>query len=79
MRYLHPRCIVITNHARCASKARKRTGDIYVCREHARLLTMLLIDDAYAPETRRMLAHEKWETAHAGQRLIDRLHRRHAA
>ena len=73
-----PRCIAIPDR-RCPRKAVKRSGDIYVCNQHARLITMALIDDAYSPQTRRMLAWARWATVAEGQALIDRMRRRKAA
>ncbi len=74
------RCIAMSADARrCPHKAGKRSGDIYVCSQHARLITMALIDDMLAPATRRMLAFTQWETAREGQALIDRMHRSEAA
>lgn len=71
MRSRTPRCIATSTDARrCPRKAGKRSGDIYVCSQHARLLTMALIDDRLPPQTRRMLALTPWETAREGQRLI---------
>jgi hypothetical protein len=73
-----PRCIVLDGHRRCRHRVARRNGDLYVCTGHG-MITMALIDDGLAPTTRRMLAHERWETAAEAQRLIDRLHRRRAA
>lgn len=41
--------------------------------------TMLLIDDQYSPQTRRMLAFARWDTVAEGQRLIDRMYARRVA
>jgi hypothetical protein len=73
-----PRCIAI-DHARCPRRACRRAGDIFVCSHHARLITMALIDDRLAPQTRRMLAYARWNFVAEGRRLIDRLRHRRAA
>jgi hypothetical protein len=73
-----PRCIAIPDR-RCPRKASKRSGDLYLCTQHCRRITMLLIDDQYSSQTRRMLAFARWDTVVEGQALIDRLHRRKAA
>lgn len=71
MRYRAPRCIAMSvDERRCSRKAGKRSGNIYVCPQHATLWTMLLIDDMLSPPTRHMLAFARWETARDGQRLI---------
>lgn len=69
-----PRCVAIPN-TRCSRKAGKRGGDLYVCSQHASLITMALIDDCYSPQTRRMLAFTRWENAREGQALVDRSRR----
>lgn len=75
-----PRCITMSADARrCPRRAGKRGGDIFVCGQHARLITMALLDDMLAPPTRRMLAFAHWETAREGQALIDRMYRKVAA
>ncbi len=74
-----PRCIAITGTTRCPREAGKRSGDIFVCSEHARLITMALLDDRLAPETRRMLAFARWQTAREGQARIDCMYRRKEA
>jgi hypothetical protein len=79
MTYRTPRCIATPDGKRCPRLAGKRSGDLFVCPWHARLITMALIDDMLAPSTRWMLAFTRWETPREGQRLIDRLHRREAA
>ena len=77
MTYRTPRCIAISDR-RCPRKAGKRSGNVYVCSQHAGLITMAIIDDRLSRWTRRMLAYRAWETAAEGQRLIDRLYRRAA-
>jgi hypothetical protein len=72
-----PRCIAIPRR-RCPRPAAASSGDIYVCSRHSTMWTMLLIEDRYSPQTRRMLAFARWETVAEGQRLIDRLHARAA-
>jgi hypothetical protein len=73
------RCIVIVRGQRCPRRPVKRTGDLFVCAQHSGPITMLLIDDALAPATRRMLACSRWETFAEGQRLINVMYRRTAA
>jgi len=76
----HPRCIALSAAGvRCPRNAGKRSGNIYVCRRHSTMWTMLLIDDGYSPGTRSMLAFSRWRTAREGQRLIDAMHRTVAA
>lgn len=72
-----PRCIAIPD-GRCPRHAAKRNGDLFVCTRHG-LITMALIDDGLSPQTRRMLAFSRWETAAEGQRLVDKLYQRRAA
>ena len=74
-----PRCIAISYGVRCCRKAGRRSGDIFVCSQHAGLITMAILDDWLKPQTRRMLAFSRWDTAAEGRLLIERLHRRAAA
>jgi hypothetical protein len=55
---------------RCRRQAAKRSGDLFVCREHCTLWKMLLIEDHYSVATRKMLAHSRWTCAREGQALI---------
>jgi len=72
------RCICIPDR-RCKHRACKRSGDIFVCKQHCGRITMLLINDQYSPRTRRMLAFSSWDTVAEGQRLIDQMHARRVA
>jgi hypothetical protein len=74
-----PRCIALDHARRCLRPACSGAGDIFVCREHARLMLMVLIDDMLSAPTRAMLARRQWSTAAQGQRLIDKMHARRAA
>ena len=73
-----PRCICIEGR-RCPRPAAISSGNIYVCSRHSTMWTMLLIEDRLSPQTRRMLALERWETARVGQALIDRMYARRVA
>ena len=75
---LTARCIALDSHgARCPYRASRLMGDLQVCRRHS-LLHIAILEDRLSPDTRRMLAVSRWNTAEEGQVLIDRLVRRAA-
>jgi hypothetical protein len=76
--YRTPRCIAIPDR-RCPRRAGKRSGDCYLCSRHATLWTLLLVDDQYSAQTRRMLAFARWDMVAEGQALVDQLYRRQVA
>jgi hypothetical protein len=66
-----PRCILLTGHRRCHRRAATGMGDLYTCSGHGRI-TLLVMEDSTSPQTRRLLAYSRWETAAEGRRLINR-------
>jgi hypothetical protein len=65
-----PRCIVVTDGARCPRWA---VSDLYTCDKHSSPIVMARVNDAYHPQTRELLALSQWETVDEGQALIDAL------
>jgi len=74
------RCILIgpDRIRRCRRRAAKRMGDLYACCGHD-LLALALLDECSFPETRRLLAHSRWETKDEVLRLLRRTRGRKAA